>query len=96
VRKLKTEAQNHGVIVGDVKVDFPKMVARSRAIAEKLRNGVASLFRKYEVKSEVGTGRLVGPHKVEVQTKDGKREFTRRAHYPGHGGTGDTDAGSGV
>src|SRR5215212_7695474 len=76
VRKLRTDAGNHGVIVSDVKVDFPKMVGRSRAIAEKLRNGVGSLFRKYEVKSEVGTGRLLAPHKVELQTKDAKREYT--------------------
>jgi dihydrolipoamide dehydrogenase len=76
VRKLRNDAANHGVIVGDVKVDFPKMVGRSRAIAEKLRNGVASLFRKYEVKSEVGTGKLLGPHRVQVQTKDGTREYT--------------------
>jgi dihydrolipoamide dehydrogenase len=76
VRKIRNDATNHGVIVGEVKVDFAKMVGRSRAIAEKLRNGVASLFRKYEVKSEFGTGKLLGAHRVQVQTKDGQREYT--------------------
>src|SRR6476660_7308846 len=57
VRKIRTEAAERGVgIGGDVTVDFRKMVGRSRAIAEKLSKGIAHLFRKYEVKHEVGTG----------------------------------------
>ncbi len=76
VRKVRTEAAAHGVLVGDFKLDFAKMISRSRSIAERLRNGVGSLFRKYEVKSESGTGRLLGAHRVEVQAKDGKKEFS--------------------
>jgi len=76
VRKLRTDAVAHGVVVGDFKIDFGKMIGRSRTIAEKLRNGVGSLFRKYEVKSEVGTGKLLGPHRVQLQTKEGTRELT--------------------
>src|SRR5215218_1933042 len=64
VRRLKNEAANHGITFDNLKVDFGKMVARSRTIAGKLQNGVASLFKKYEVKHEMATGQLVGPHKV--------------------------------
>src|SRR3954454_12045501 len=52
VRKVRTEAAAHGLTFGEVKLDFAKMISRSRSIAEKLRNGVGSLFKKYEVKSE--------------------------------------------
>ncbi len=76
VRKVRTEAAAHGVIVGEFKLDFSKMIARSRGIAEKLRNGVGHLFKKYEVKSEFGTGKLLGPHRVQAQTKEGVKEFT--------------------
>src|SRR3954467_12295493 len=76
VRKIRNDAAAHGITVGDVKVDFGKMVGRSRAIADKLSKGIASLFKKYEVKSELGTGTLLGPHKVRVNGKDGNKEVT--------------------
>src|SRR5438105_14438675 len=49
LRRLKTEASQHGITFDNPKIDFPKMVARSRTIAGKLQTGVASLVRKYEV-----------------------------------------------
>src|SRR3954470_2449791 len=76
VRRIRNDAAAHGITVGDVKVDFAKMVGRSRAIADKLSKGIASLFRKYEVKSEIGTGTLLGPHRVRVNGKDGPKEVT--------------------
>jgi dihydrolipoamide dehydrogenase len=76
VRKMRTEASAHGVTFENLKVDFPKVVARSRTIADKLQKGIGHLFRKYEVKSEMGTAQLVGPHKVRANTKDGPKEFT--------------------
>jgi dihydrolipoamide dehydrogenase len=75
-RKVRTEAAAHGLTIGDVKIDFAKMVGRSRAIADKLSKGIASLFKKYEVKSEYGTGMLLGPHKVRINGKDGTKDVT--------------------
>jgi dihydrolipoamide dehydrogenase len=77
VRKIRTEAAERGIgIGGEVSVDFRKMVGRSRAIAEKLSKGIAHLFRKYEVKHEVGTGQLLGPHRVRVNGQGGAKEVT--------------------
>jgi dihydrolipoamide dehydrogenase len=76
VRKMRTEAETRGVSFDNLRVDFNKVVARSRAIADKLQKGIGHLFRKYEVKSEMGTGQLLGPHKVRVTTKDGAKEVT--------------------
>jgi dihydrolipoamide dehydrogenase len=77
VRKVRTEAAAHGInISGDVTVDFAKVIGRSRAIADKLAKGIAHLFRKYEVKHEMGTGQLLGPHKVRVTTKEGAKDVT--------------------
>lgn len=70
VRRLRTESAERGVKVGSVEIDFPKIIARSRAIADKLSKGIAHLFRKYEVKSEQGTAQLVGPHKVKLGDKE--------------------------
>lgn len=74
--KTRTEANEHGISFDNFKLDFSKIIGRSRSIAEKLKNGIGHLFRKYEVKSEMGTGQIVGPHRVKLLAKDGAKEFT--------------------
>src|SRR3954462_12670181 len=77
IRKVRTEAAEHGLSgVGDVKVDFAKVIGRSRAIADKLQKGIGHLFKKYEVKHEMGVGQLLGAHRVKYMTKDGGKEVT--------------------
>src|SRR5205807_8794344 len=69
VLKMRTEAAEHGIVFSDLRVDFPKIVGRSRTIADKLKNGIGHLFKKYEVKHEMGTGQLIAPHQVRLTTK---------------------------
>jgi dihydrolipoamide dehydrogenase len=76
IRKLREEPGHWGVTFDNLKFDFTKIIGRSRAIADKLSKGIAHLFRKYEVKSEFGTGQILGPHKVCVATKEGAKDFT--------------------
>jgi dihydrolipoamide dehydrogenase len=70
VRRMRTEAADHGISFQDMKVDFAKVIGRSRAIADKLSKGIAHLFRKYEVKHEQATGQLVGAHRVRCGGKE--------------------------
>jgi dihydrolipoamide dehydrogenase len=70
IRKLRTDAAAHGVSFDNLKIDFSKLIARSRVIAEQLSKGIGSLFRKYAVKSEIGTAQLIGPNKVKVGDKE--------------------------
>jgi len=76
VRKMREEAGHRGITFDNMKVDFSKPIARSRAIAEKLSKGIAGLFRKYNVKSEIGIGKLVAPHKVEFDQNGQKKTVT--------------------
>src|SRR4051812_30901038 len=76
IRRLRTEAAMRGVSFENLKIDFPKIIARSRGIADKLSKGIGHLFRKHEVKHEIGTGQLLAPHRVKVTTKDGSKEVT--------------------
>src|SRR3954470_10630052 len=76
VLKMRTEAEAHGVAFSDLRVDFSKIVGRSRTIADKLKNGIGHLFKKYEVKSEIGTGQILGPHQVRATTKEGARDYS--------------------
>ena len=76
IRKLRTDSAAHGVSFDNFKLDFPKVIGRSRAIAEKLSKGIGSLFHKYAVKSEMGTAQLLGPHKVKLTSGGGDKEIT--------------------
>ena len=70
IRKMRTDAAAHGVSFDNFQLDFTKVIARSRGIADKLSKGIGSLFNKQGVKSEVGTATLLGPHQVRVNGKD--------------------------
>jgi dihydrolipoamide dehydrogenase len=74
--KVRTEAGEHGVSFTNFQLDFSKIIGRSRAIAEKLKSGIGHLFRKYEVKHEMGTGMILGAHKVRISGKEGSKEVT--------------------
>jgi dihydrolipoamide dehydrogenase len=76
IRKLRTEADKHGLSFQNLQIDFSKLIGRSRAIADKLSKGVAFLFSKYGVQSEKGTGQLLGPHRVKVTSTSGAKEVT--------------------
>lgn len=76
VRKLKHDAGTWGVSFDNLKVDFSKSIQRSRDIAGKLSKGIAHLFNKYTVKHEFGVAKVLAPHKVQIELKDGKKDVT--------------------
>ncbi|MDB5318554.1 MAG: dihydrolipoamide dehydrogenase [Phycisphaerales bacterium] len=76
VRRLRTESAERGVTITDMKVDFSKIVARSRAIADKLAKGIGHLFKKYLVQHVMGVGQVLGAHKVKVTSREGAKEYT--------------------
>src|ERR1700681_1855327 len=60
-----------GLSADNISFDPQKVVARSRAIAKQLSNGVGFLMRKNKIAVVVGEGKLAGKGKVAV-AKDGK------------------------
>ena len=46
---IRGAAKEHGIETGEVRFDFSKVIARSRAAAEKLSKGVLYLFRKNKI-----------------------------------------------
>src|SRR5258708_24038481 len=59
-----------GFSAKDISFDASKVVARSRAVAKQLSNGVAYLLRKNQVTVFDGQGRLAGNRRLAV-AKDG-------------------------
>src|ERR1700723_53772 len=60
-----------GLSAENISFDPKKVVARSRAVAKQLSNGVGFLVRKNKVRVVMGEGKLAGKGKVAV-AKDGK------------------------
>ena len=69
----------HGIQVPAPTLDIARAHDRKRKVVDKNARGIESLFKKYKVTPMLqGTGRLVGPHQVEVDGKDGKRVLSTR------------------
>jgi dihydrolipoamide dehydrogenase len=72
-------AKEFGVLVDNVRADFPAMIKRSRDVADKISKGVAFLLKKNKIDHVVGTARLLPragawkPHQVEVAQAGGPR-----------------------
>ncbi|NNC99488.1 MAG: dihydrolipoyl dehydrogenase, partial [Gammaproteobacteria bacterium] len=61
----------HGISVGKVSVDVPKMIARKDEIVGNLTKGIAGLFKANKITSLHGRGKLLKDKQVEVS--DGKQ-----------------------
>ena len=69
-------AKEFGIIAGDIRPDFPAMIQRSRAIADKVSKGVGFLFRKNKIAHLAGTATLLPrtgpwkPHRVQIERSE--------------------------
>jgi dihydrolipoamide dehydrogenase len=69
----------HGIQVSAPTLDIARAHDRKRKVVDKNARGIEALFKKYKVTGMIqGTGRLVAPHQVEVDGKDGKRVLSTR------------------
>jgi dihydrolipoamide dehydrogenase len=71
IHHLLHHLDQFGFSAKDIAYDPKKVIARSRAVAKQLSNGVAHLMRKNKITVFDGQAKLAGKGKVAV-TKDGK------------------------
>lgn len=60
---------------GSVAGDLPEIIERSRAVANRLQNGIKSLFKKYGVTLIEGTATFKSPAQLTVAQANEKREL---------------------
>ncbi|MBJ7534205.1 dihydrolipoyl dehydrogenase [Rhodomicrobium vannielii ATCC 17100] len=72
VLRLAKHGAEFGIKAEGLSFDLGKIVARSRAVANKLASGVAYLLKKHKVTVIDGTARLKAKGVVAVAGKDGK------------------------
>ena len=71
-------AEEFGIICKDYKINFEKVISRSRTVADKLSNGVKHLLKKSNVQVVSGHGRIVNKHCVEVKKDKKSSQITAR------------------
>jgi dihydrolipoamide dehydrogenase len=70
----RLHAAEHGVVVGDVKLDLATMMKRKDAVVGQNTKGIEFLFRKNKITWARGRGTLKKGNVVEVAGADGKTE----------------------
>src|SRR5258708_3439576 len=69
---IRGAGKEHGIEVGEIKLDFKRVIARSREAADKLSKGVRFLLRKNKVDYIEAAGIITGPHTVALRPVTGK------------------------
>jgi dihydrolipoamide dehydrogenase len=72
MERIRGASKEHGIEVGEVRVDFKKVIARSRGAADKLAKGVLFLFRKNKIDFYEASASVVGPNTVALAEAPGK------------------------
>src|SRR6266404_2649514 len=73
----RLHAVEHGVTIGDVKLDLPTMMKRKDTVVGQNTKGVEYLFRKNKVTWVRGKGTLKKGNVIDVALADGKSESYR-------------------
>jgi len=72
--RLVNHAADYGVTIsGEISFDWSKIIARSRAAADKMAKGIEHLFKKYSVAHLPGTASITGRGKLELVGASGKQ-----------------------
>ncbi len=71
INHLLHNLDQFGFSAENVRFDFNKVIARSRAVAKKLSGGIAGLLKKNKVEVIDGFGKITAKNKISV-SKDGK------------------------
>ena len=69
---IRGAGKEHGIDVGEIRFDFQKVIARSRAAAEKLSKGVRFLLKKNKIDLYEANAEITGPNTLALHAVDGK------------------------
>jgi dihydrolipoyl dehydrogenase len=72
MEEIRGAAKEHGIQTGDISVDFKRVIARSREVADKLQKGVRFLFKKNKIDLYEANARIAGPHTLALDAVEGK------------------------
>ncbi|MBB3764295.1 dihydrolipoyl dehydrogenase [Sphingomicrobium lutaoense] len=73
-------AEKYGLKAEGVGMDLDKVVARSRAVAKQLNQGVTGLMKKNKIDVHMGTGHIDGVGKLTITDDKGKKSQLAAKH----------------
>ena len=73
-------AKNYGLSADNVEADLPAVVARSRAVAKQLNQGVTHLMKKNKIAVHMGEGTITAPGRMTVTAADSKKTELQGKH----------------
>jgi dihydrolipoamide dehydrogenase len=73
-------AEEWGITVGSVTVDFSRIIKRSRSAADRVSKGVEYLMKKNSIQVLSGNARLLTPSSVEISPRDGEPSKVSARH----------------
>lgn len=74
LEKIK-RSEEFGVTLGEVSVDFEKVMARKDAVVDRLVRGVQFLVEKNKIQLVAGEGKILSKNQVRVHRADGGEEI---------------------
>jgi len=78
-QQAREEFSEHGVDVGEVKLNLKNMMARKSKVVGELTKGVAYLFDKNKITTFKGVGKVLGTGKVLVSGLDGEKTLEAKS-----------------
>jgi dihydrolipoamide dehydrogenase len=76
VHRLIRHADEYGIKVKDVEIDFKKIIERSRAVSKQLSAGVSHLLKKNKVTVYNGFAKLKGNGKIVIEDIENNKKTT--------------------
>ena len=78
--RAKYEFAQHGIKIGDIKLDLVQMQKRRATIVKTMTNGIASLLKAAGAVGIQGHGRLLPGNSVQVTAPDGSQKTLQAKH----------------
>jgi dihydrolipoamide dehydrogenase len=78
--RAKHEFAQHGIKIGDIKLDLAQMQKRRATIVKTMTNGIASLLKASGAVGIQGHGRLLPGNSVQVTAPDGSQKTLQAKH----------------
>ena len=72
--KYASHANNYGIKIDNIELDFNAVIARSRGVADTMSKGVQFLLKKNKVDIVNGFGKLINKNTIEVTNSNGETQ----------------------
>ena len=69
------QSEEFGVTLGDIGIDFQKVMARKDAVVDRLIRGVQFLVKKNKIQLVEGEGKILSKNQIRVHRADGSEEI---------------------